>query len=45
LGFVILLPALNLPMPQVTVPVIAVAILLTGQTLVGGYKRRVMSAR
>jgi hypothetical protein len=44
MGFVIL-PALNLLMPQVTVPVIAVAILLTGQTLVGRYKRRVLSAR
>ena len=44
MGFVVL-PALNLPMPQVTVPVIAAAILLTGQTLVGRYKRRVLSAR
>ena len=44
MGFVIL-PALNLPMPQVTVPVIAAAVLLTGQTLVGRYKRRVLSAR
>ena len=41
MGFVIL-PALNLPMPQLTVPVIAVAVLLTGQTLVGRYKRRVV---
>jgi hypothetical protein len=44
MGFVIL-PALNLPMPQVTAPVIAAAVLLTGQTLVGRYKRRVLSAR
>ena len=44
MGFVIL-PALNLPMPQVTVPVIAAAVLVTGQTLVGRYKRRVLSAR
>jgi hypothetical protein len=44
MGFVIL-PALNLPMPQVTVPVIAVGVLLIGQTLVGRYKRRVLSAR
>jgi hypothetical protein len=44
MGFVIL-PALNLPMPQVAVPVIAAAVLLTGQTLVGRYKRRVLSAR
>jgi hypothetical protein len=41
MGFVIL-PALNLPMPQLTVPVIAVAVLLTGQRLVGRYKRRVL---
>lgn len=41
MGFVIL-PALNLPMPQLTVPVIAGAVLLTGQTLVGRYKRRVL---
>lgn len=41
MGFVIL-PALNLPMPQLTVPMIAVAVLLAGQTLVGRYKRRVL---
>jgi hypothetical protein len=44
MGFVIL-PALNLPMPQVTVPVIAVVVLLIGRTLVGRYKRGVLSAR
>jgi hypothetical protein len=42
MGFVIL-PALNLPMPQVTVPVIAVVVLLIGRTLVGRFKRRVVS--
>jgi hypothetical protein len=42
MGFVIL-PALNLPMPQVTVPVIAVVVLLVGQTLVGRFKRREVS--
>jgi hypothetical protein len=42
MGFVIL-PALNLPFPQVTVPVIAVVVLLIGQMLVGRYKRRVVS--
>lgn len=44
MGFVIL-PALNFPMPQVTVPVIAVVVLLVGQTLVGRYRRRVLTAR
>jgi cobalamin synthase len=42
MGFVIL-PALNLPMPQLTVPVIAVVVLLIGRALLGRYKRGVLS--
>lgn len=41
-GFVIL-PALNLPLPQVTVPVIAVAIVLIGHVLITRYKRVVLA--
>lgn len=42
-GFVIL-PALNLPLPQVSVPAVAVAVLLIGHTLIGRYKARVLAA-
>ena len=43
-GFVIL-PALNLPLPQVSVPVVAIAVLLVGHTLTSRYKARVASGR
>src|ERR687891_461388 len=39
-GFVIL-PALNLPLPQVSVPVVAIGVLGIGHTLIGRYKARV----
>lgn len=42
-GFVIL-PALNLPLPQVTVPLVAIAVLAIGHVLVTRYKRRTLSA-
>jgi hypothetical protein len=42
-GFVIL-PALNLPLPQLSVPVVALAVLLIGHTLIGRYKTRVLTA-
>ncbi|MGH2684136.1 MAG: hypothetical protein ACRDJP_01550 [Actinomycetota bacterium] len=42
-GFVIL-PALNLPLPQVTVPVVAIAVLLVGHVLITRYKRAVLTA-
>jgi hypothetical protein len=41
-GFVIL-PALNLPLPQVTVPVVAVGVLLIGHVLISRYKSRVLA--
>jgi hypothetical protein len=41
-GFVIL-PALNLPLPQVTVPAVAVAVLLIGHALIGRYKARILA--
>jgi cobalamin synthase len=40
-GFVVL-PALNLPLPQVTVPVVAILVLVIGHTLIARYKRRVI---
>jgi hypothetical protein len=43
-GFVIL-PALDLPLPQVTVPVVAIAVLVVGHTLIARYKRRLLSAQ
>jgi cobalamin synthase len=42
-GFVIL-PALNLPLPQLTVPAVAVAVLLIGHMLIARYKRRILTA-
>jgi hypothetical protein len=36
-GFVIL-PALNLPMPQLSVPLVAIAVLLIGHALISRYK-------
>jgi hypothetical protein len=42
-GFVIL-PALNLPLPQVSVPVVAIAVLLIGHALIARYKRRILAA-
>jgi hypothetical protein len=42
-GFVIL-PALNLPLPQVTVPAVAIGVLLVGHALIGRFKARVMAA-
>lgn len=42
-GFVIL-PALNLPLPQVSVPVVAIAVLLIGHALIARYKARVLAA-
>jgi hypothetical protein len=41
-GFVIL-PALNLPLPQVTVPLVAIAVLLIGHMLIARYKRRTLA--
>jgi hypothetical protein len=41
-GFVIL-PALNLPLPQLSVPVVAIAVLLVGHVLIGRYKRRILA--
>jgi hypothetical protein len=41
-GFVIL-PALSLPLPQVTVPLVAVGVLLIGHTLVTRYKAGVLA--
>ena len=43
IGFVVL-PALNLPLPQVTVPATAVAVLAIGTVLINRYKRRVLGA-
>jgi hypothetical protein len=42
-GFVIL-PALSLPLPQVSVPAVAVAVLLIGHTLIARYKARALAA-
>ena len=42
-GFVIL-PALNLPLPQVSVPVVAVGVFLVLHTLLGRYRARVLAA-
>jgi hypothetical protein len=42
-GFVIL-PALNLPLPQVAAPVVAIGVLLIGHVLITRYKRRVTSS-
>lgn len=42
-GFVIL-PALNLPFPQLSVPAVAVAVLLIGGALIARYKKRVLTA-
>jgi hypothetical protein len=42
-GFVIL-PALNLPLPQVSVPLVAIAVLLIGHMLIARYKARVLAA-
>ncbi len=41
-GFIIL-PALNLPLPQVTVPIIAVGVLLVGHVLITRYKRALLA--
>ncbi|MPZ89077.1 MAG: hypothetical protein GEU81_13610 [Nitriliruptorales bacterium] len=43
IGFVII-PALNLPLPQVTVPLVAIAALAIGNVLVARYRRRVLAA-
>lgn len=43
-GFLVL-PALNLPYPQFTVPVVVVAVIGTGAILVSRYRRRVSSPR
>lgn len=43
IGFVII-PALNLPLPQVTVPLVAIAALVIGNVLIARYKRRVLAA-
>jgi hypothetical protein len=42
-GFVIL-PALNLPLPQISVPAVAIGVLLIGHALIGRYKSRVWVA-
>jgi hypothetical protein len=42
-GFVIL-PALNLPLPQLSVPAVALGVLLIGHTLISRYKSRVLVA-
>lgn len=41
IGFLVL-PALNLPSPQFSIPVVAVAVLLLGTLLVSRYKKRVL---
>jgi hypothetical protein len=41
-GFVIL-PALNLPLPQLSVPLLALAVLLAGHVLLGRYKSRLLA--
>jgi hypothetical protein len=43
-GFVIL-PALNLPLPQVSVPVVTIGVLLIGHALIARYKTRVLTRR
>lgn len=43
-GFLVL-PALNLPYPQFTVPAVVVAVIGTGALLVSRYRRRVTSPR
>jgi hypothetical protein len=43
-GFVIL-PTLNLPLPQLTVPAVALAVLLLGHILIGRYKKRILPSR
>jgi hypothetical protein len=41
-GFVVL-PALNLPVPQVSVPLVAVGVLLTGHALLTRYRKRLLA--
>jgi hypothetical protein len=43
-GFVIL-PALNLPLPQVSVPAVALGVFVIAHTLIGRYKARVAPRR
>ncbi len=42
-GFVIL-PALNLPLPQLSVPAVAIAVLLIGHALIARYRARILAA-
>lgn len=42
-GFLIM-PALNLPTPQISAPLVVVAVLLTGHVLIGRYQKRPLMA-
>ncbi len=39
-----ILPALNLPLPQVSVPLVAVVVLLIGHALIARYKAPILTA-